>query len=603
MFAKILKRAIILLAVYAFLIIGIFVLQFKNDSIISEKIGNLHITLLESVSGDTSASLKNKFTISFSGLSLLGNDDMPVVLKTENGNDGGDTREQPLSLVSWEKDSDLSFTLHFSQSIDVNFSLSDETPQALLNVNANFPYEGSSILLPYMLSSGSEVTNLSDSKIQIQNKKISWELSSVDIVKNRIVLSTSSPIASYSYIDKTKAYSFALSSDIDAAAEHSYRQLLENVRQSIVTAFHQSVSESALISEQEAVSYVAVMAEMGRYNEAIEAVPQSFKRSATRTYLSAPYFNNLVSANESLKRQMQSYSDAIASGMNTNSYDVFSVRNLASYMCINASSQNVQNLLTKVGSADLTDMTVFQAAGILSVYASLYENNAYLAALLQGALQSCVDKIEKSCTFDDGRITISEKGTLLSVVSASQVGDALLRYGRIVNNPDYEAAGRLILNSYLKNIASFDLRTLCDVYQYIVHTNAFYPHYEIIGARNGNTIWAWTCASGIDYQDDKRGMVNISIDFPLSQTHYVILNGIQQFKTIYIYDMAFRTDPRFETYNSSGYVYQAATETLLLKSRHRSKVERIRLAYTERAAATTTEIRESDVADHGRPLE
>lgn len=129
-----------------------------------------------------------------------------------------------------------------------------------------------------MISSGSEVTSLSDSRIQIQNKKISWELSSVDSEKNRIVLSASSPVASYAYVDKTKAYSFAMTSDFEAASEHSYRQLLENVRQSIVTAFNQGVSEAATISEQEAVSYVAVMAEMGRYSEAIETVPQSFKQ-------------------------------------------------------------------------------------------------------------------------------------------------------------------------------------------------------------------------------------------------------------------------------------------------------------------------------------
>lgn len=129
MFAKILKRTIILLAVYAFLIIGIFVIQFKNDSIISEKIGNLHITLLESISDNNSTSLKNKFNISFNGLSLSGNDDAPVVLTT------GDV-EQVLSLVSWKKNSDLSFSLSFSHGIALDFSVSDDTPQAFLNINA-----------------------------------------------------------------------------------------------------------------------------------------------------------------------------------------------------------------------------------------------------------------------------------------------------------------------------------------------------------------------------------------------------------------------------------------------------------------------------------
>ena len=39
----------------------------------------------------------------------------------------------------------------------------------------------------------------------------------------------------------------------------------------------------------------------------------------------------------------------------------------------------------------------------------------------------------------------------------------------------------------------------------------------------------------------------------------------------------FRTDPRFEIYNSSGYVYQNANKSLLIKSRHKSKTELIRL--------------------------
>ena len=48
--------------------------------------------------------------------------------------------------------------------------------------------------------------------------------------------------------------------------------------------------------------------------------------------------------------------------------------------------------------------------------------------------------------------------------------------------------------------------------------------------------------------------------------------------------MAFRTDPRFETYNSSGYVYKKSSETLLLKSRHKSQLEKVRLVYHAKPA-------------------
>ena len=59
-----------------------------------------------------------------------------------------------------------------------------------------------------------------------------------------------------------------------------------------------------------------------------------------------------------------------------------------------------------------------------------------------------------------------------------------------------------------------------------------------------------------------------------------MLNGIPNFHgKIEIQSQMFRTDPRFETYNSSGYVYQNSSRSLFIKSRHKSKMELIRLFY------------------------
>ncbi|MCI6179121.1 MAG: hypothetical protein MR662_01320, partial [Treponema porcinum] len=332
-----------------------------------------------------------------------------------------------------------------------------------------------------------------------------------------------------------------------------------------------------------------------RYNEAVDAVPQSFKKSTSRTYLSAPFFNNLSVTSESLFRQMQSYSDMIQAAAETGTYDVFTVKNLADYMCMHPGSSAIHKLLQSTAESELEGITVLQASGILSVYADLYEKNSELAAMLSGAAGKCISKIENSCSFDDSRITIAEKGTLLSVINAAGAGDALLRYGKITGNADYAAGGRLILHSYLKDSASFDLRTLSELYPAVVHTNMYYPHYEIMAFDNGQAVWAWTCANNISYENDNAGAITLAIDFPLSYTHYVIISGIQQFKTIYIYNMAFRSDYRFETYNSSGYVYRQDRSTLLLKSRHRSEIETIRLIYTEKAAEQSDEIHEEEV--------
>ena len=75
MFTQVLRKSLTLLLIYAVLIVGIFILQFKNDSIISEKFGNLHVSLLSSVADDNSVSLKNRFNIIFNGITFAGNDD------------------------------------------------------------------------------------------------------------------------------------------------------------------------------------------------------------------------------------------------------------------------------------------------------------------------------------------------------------------------------------------------------------------------------------------------------------------------------------------------------------------------------------------------
>ena len=72
----------------------------------------------------------------------------------------------------------------------------------------------------------------------------------------------------------------------------------------------------------------------------------------------------------------------------------------------------------------------------------------------------------------------------------------------------------------------------------------------------------------------------------------MILSGIEQFSSIEIYGLQYRTDPRFETYNSSGYVYNAQTKTLFLKFRHKSPVETVRLFYRSRRASANTAERE-----------
>ena len=573
MFAQFVRKSFTLLVIYAVLIIGIFVLQFKNDSIISEKIGSLHITLLESVSEDNNISLKNKFNISFNGLSFSANDDNPLKAVIDNV-------ERPVSLKTWKKLSPLSCELDFTNDIRIIYSISDEGPHAYLSTEVKLPFNVSKITVPYGFGVGTTVTEQSDNKIKVSSKKNAWELSAPKINRDGIVLTHRENLISYAFHDKTRSFSFDDALQIDTASETVYINNIENLKTNLINAFGQ-VQQETTVAEQEAVSYVAAMAEKGNFNEALDVVPQSFKRSALRTFLSAPYFDTLARINEPLQAQLKTYGEMIVRANEGSYFDVFNVRFIADYMCMHPGSESVRSLLAHVAQADVSECSVQQVTGILNVYNELEAKNPELANILAPVAIRCVEKIQSSTALDEHSVTIAEKGTFLSVIQAVQAGDAVYRYGSIIKNPGYMAGGRLIINSYLKDSASFDLRTLGELYPVVVHNNTFYPHFEVLSFNNGKAVWAWTCASNISYQNDNQGTITLNIDFPLSYTHYLIINGIDQFQQIYIYDMAFRTDYRFETYNSSGYVYQNDFKSLLLKSRHKSQVEQIRLVYSQ----------------------
>ena len=336
------------------------------------------------------------------------------------------------------------------------------------------------------------------------------------------------------------------------------------------------------------------MSEAGKYQQAVDDIPQSYKRSEQRTYLSAPYFNNLVNMNNILDQQIKTSSALISKAAYTDSLDIFTVHDLAANLCIHQNANEVAMILEKAAEADIEKCSVSQATGILITFDDLYTMNPAYAKIIRVAADKCIERLTKACTFENNILTISENDTFLSVIQGVETGIALLRFGSLINDETYVKAGRVIVSSYISESSSFDLRTLVNLYPLIAYDNWYYPHYNFIHTDKKGVIWAWTCAKEIKYEKEDDGALTLSVSFPLGLTHYVIFKGIPEFASIYIYNTAFRTDPRFETYNSSGYVYRSTTNTLLLKSRHKSEIEDVRMLpktaanSTPKPAAKTT---------------
>ena len=433
--------------------------------------------------------------------------------------------------------------------------------------------------MPYSYSSNMSIQKAEKDSLVLAGKRNSWELSGHSIGSGRFDFTQRNYLATYSIYDANQKFSFDDIMNEQIATSEEFAKTIAQYKRNLVNAFETNNAE-ANITEQVAVSYIAAQAETGNYTRAIENVPDSVKKSKQRTYLSAPYFNTLEDMNTNLEKAMKDYERRITDSAEKGTFDLFTVHKISDFIYLHPNQDMVKKLLYNAAIAEPENLTIAQISGILQVYVELSSLAPSYAAILEPILEPGIERITEACKFEGNILTISENDTFLSVNQAVETGISLLRYGSLIDNETYRKAGYAIVNSYLAESSSFDLRTLGNLYPVIAYDNTYYPHFEKIYEEGGKKVWAWTCAKSIKL-DRNTDEDKLSVDFPEGDTHYIIIKGIPQFSTIYIYDMAFRTDPRFETYNSSGYVYKKSTETLLLKSRHKTEFEKITLVYRE----------------------
>ena len=144
MFRHPFRKAFGLTFLYGFIIIGIFILQFRSESVILKNAGLLRISVSQTQDADGNMSLKNTVGVSFKGISFTADDVHPAVLlnsKTQN--------QTPLTLLSWEQPSPQSFKFNFTENTALTFTVSDTSPRASLSIAAQLPDSDSSLSLYY----------------------------------------------------------------------------------------------------------------------------------------------------------------------------------------------------------------------------------------------------------------------------------------------------------------------------------------------------------------------------------------------------------------------------------------------------------------------
>lgn len=384
------------------------------------------------------------------------------------------------------------------------------------------------------------------------------------------------------------------------ASKTLYEKTLSSIEDALISSFSDAASSDENVTEADAVAFVASLASRSTLNEAVSRVPPQIRHATYRTYLSAPYFGSLTTTYRFLDARLAECRNTLAalssSGNALSAIEALGMERMTDYILLNASSAPVISTLKMIAGANY--FAAEDAASVLLAYNEIYTRKSEIApqeidTLLETAVPKCLDAIEKSIKIDNDTITIAN-GTgekVLDAMAAIKVGAALIKMGSIEGGAQQDnstailSTGMAIVNEYAKDIEGFSLGELSKLAVLLVSPPQ-YPHTQILSETG--KIYAFTCAKSIEYSTSESGNV-MDIVANKFDTHYMIISGIKPFASIYIYSLPYHADKRFETYNTSGFVYLPAANTLLLKSRHKTQNETIRLTYGESATAEAKE--------------
>jgi hypothetical protein len=166
-----------------------------------------------------------------------------------------------------------------------------------------------------------------------------------------------------------------------------------------------------------------------------------------------------------------------------------------------------------------------------------------------------------------------------------RLGKALLACAEAAKNATWAGIGRSLILSALSSGKSDPIfsetetneENSAKLYR-ILSPVDMYPRALVIST--SNNIWAWTAAQLVS-ASQRNDELDISVTFPAGETHYLIIRGIRPFARIQIHSTDIRANSQFERNDSSGWNYVSQEQCLIVKMRHRTNLEHIRIIYRE----------------------
>ena len=567
------RKFFLLTIVYCAVILGIFMLQFRHERILNKNAGSLRLTLYENAAPGQEAVLVNNFQVAYKGIVFSGDNRRSV---TEIAADG--TRI-PAVLENYNIEDNV-LDLTYKCGSKVSFTSVSSGENETLLVTALLPDSVSQILLPCRAGSGFSIEKNENLQIStLASKDTRYAFSSLLTEENELAIWNASAPVSYAVYKPKTEITYQLLAASALAQESVFQSNISQFKAGFMQAMNSKDKSSA--SEKEIVAYISENELQGKFSSIINPLNNSIN-SSHKTYLSVPYFGKL----EAMNRTMVSYNNNLLykaqQALSKNILSAFEIDHMLLLLYHKNRIDLASKLFELASLEENSSPTVLQSAGLLTAYCDSYQYSFPSMRKLEPAIDRLLKRIIENVKFEENILTLAGEYEDYSQADVCRLGMALMNYGKITKKDEYTQTGYLLVNSSLTVSPVQESAVYADLYP-ILAQNAYYPHLILL-AQNPSPVTIWTTSPNVTLVSPEKNKLVLSIEFPVGESHYMIITGLHAFDKIQMYGLNYRSDKQFELYNSPGYIYDFESKTLYLKMRHKSEIEKVIFTYSDSAA-------------------
>jgi len=475
-------------------------------------------------------------------------------------------------------DSSARFIL--SGGTTITFNSFESARGAELQINAEFAQDITEVSIPIAPRRSSLVRENDQIGIMYSGSSFLFSSSGHELENGRLILSRDNAFVSYRSRGKQRIFD---PSDYIIAQAQNYDSVLRSWLDQSFTYWNQNAA--TLQNEDDIIAYCALALQRGIYTQAVASIPAGFINSSRQSYRSSGFVGGMDHAHRSLSSFENTKQSLVARLTREKSLEILKEEHILDFLFARNNLAQANEVLNIINSASPEMLTPDYSAGLLEVFADIKRWRPSSANPIEHLTEQILLLISENLNRDnENDLVYASAPDGANFEYSARLGKALVYWADTTQDAQWSAIGRsLVLSALAGGSAGKNYNTL--------NIGDYYPRATWL---TDSGLWTWTVSPSVraSYID---GNLNIASSFPVNMAHHLIIRGVQPFLRIQIHGMDWRTDSQFEIYDSSGWIYYPQDQTLVLKLRHRSTVENVRIYYREPPPAVESPDTEADI--------